>query len=113
MEMAEGLVERLRQLLEFMNTRSQGDKQKTQSRKWQLAASKVRRAELEYMLAQSGQTQGPNGNVFFRSNCDSSNFPLLIYIAPRLILISLQTSVDVALIERTEDAFEKLDRRAS
>ena len=46
-------------------------------------------------------------------NCDSSNFPLLIYIAPRLILISLQTSVDVALIERTEDAFEKLDRRAS
>jgi|DEB0MinimDraft_6_1074348.scaffolds.fasta_scaffold07502_9 hypothetical protein len=46
-------------------------------------------------------------------NCDSSNFPWLIKIAPRLILISLQTSVDVALIERTENAFNQLDKRAS
>ena len=46
-------------------------------------------------------------------NCDGSNFPWLIKIAPRLVLISLQTSVDLALIERTEDAFNQIDKRAS
>jgi len=45
-------------------------------------------------------------------NCDGSNFPHLLKIAPRLILICLENKVDLALIERTEDAFNKLDRRA-
>ena len=45
-------------------------------------------------------------------HCDGSNFPHLLKIAPRLIKICLENKVDVALIERTEDAFNKLDRRA-
>ena len=45
--------------------------------------------------------------------CDGSNFPWLLKIAPRLIKICLENRVDVALIERTEDAFNQLDRRAS
>ena len=46
-------------------------------------------------------------------NCDGSNFPWLLKIAPRIIKICLENTVDVALIERTEDAFNQLDRRAS
>lgn len=46
-------------------------------------------------------------------NCDGSNFPWLLKIAPRLIKICLENRVDLALIERTEDAFEQIDRRAS
>ena len=46
-------------------------------------------------------------------NCDGSNFPWLLKIAPRLIKICLENKVDLALIERTEDAFNKIDRRAS
>jgi len=45
--------------------------------------------------------------------CDGSNFPWLLKIAPRLIKICLESRVDLALIERTEDAFNQLDRRAS
>ena len=45
--------------------------------------------------------------------CDGSNFPWLLKIAPRIIKICLKNTVDVALIERTEDAFNQLDRRAS
>ena len=45
--------------------------------------------------------------------CDGSNFPWLIKIAPRIIKICLEKKVDLALIERTEDAFEQIDRRAS
>ena len=45
--------------------------------------------------------------------CDGSNFPWLIKIAPRLIKICLENRVDLALIERTEEAFEKIDRKAS
>ena len=45
--------------------------------------------------------------------CDGSNFPWLLKIAPRLIKICLENKVDLALIERTEDAFNKIDRRAS
>ena len=46
-------------------------------------------------------------------NCDGSNFPHLLKIAPRLIKICLENKVDLALIERTEDAFNQIDRRAS
>ena len=46
-------------------------------------------------------------------HCDGSNFPWLLKIAPRLILICLENKVDLALIERTEDAFNQIDRRAS
>ena len=46
-------------------------------------------------------------------NCDGSNFPWLLKIAPRLIKICLENKVDLALIERTEEAFDQLDRRAS
>ena len=46
-------------------------------------------------------------------NCDSSNFPWLLKIAPRLIKICLENKVDLALIERTEEAFNQIDRRAS
>ncbi len=46
-------------------------------------------------------------------NCDGSNFPWLLKIAPRLIKICLESKVDLALIERTEDAFDQIDRRAS
>ena len=45
--------------------------------------------------------------------CDGSNFPWLIKIAPRIVKICLENRIDVALIERTEDAFNQLDRRAS
>jgi len=45
--------------------------------------------------------------------CDGSNFPWLIKIAPRIVKICLENKVDLALIERTEDAFNQLDRRAS
>ena len=45
--------------------------------------------------------------------CDGSNFPWLIKIAPRIIKICLENTVDVALIERTEEAFEQIDRKAS
>ena len=45
--------------------------------------------------------------------CDGSNFPWLLKIAPRLIKICLENKVDLALIERTEEAFDQLDRRAS
>ena len=45
--------------------------------------------------------------------CDGSNFPWLLKIAPRLIKICLENKVDLALIERTEEAFNQLDRRAS
>jgi hypothetical protein len=45
--------------------------------------------------------------------CDGSNFPWLLKIAPRIIKICLKNTVDLALIERTEDAFNQLDRRAS
>jgi len=45
--------------------------------------------------------------------CDGSNFPWLLKIAPRLIKICLENRVDVALIERTEEAFEQIDRKAS
>jgi hypothetical protein len=45
--------------------------------------------------------------------CDGSNFPWLLKIAPRLIKICLENRVDLALIERTEEAFNQLDRRAS
>ncbi len=44
-------------------------------------------------------------------NCDGSNFPWLLKIAPRLILICLENKVDLALIERTEEALDQLDRR--
>ena len=46
-------------------------------------------------------------------NCDGSNFPWLLKIAPRLIKICLEANLDLALIERTEDAFNQIDRRAS
>ena len=46
-------------------------------------------------------------------NCDGSNFPWLLKIAPRLIKICLEYYPNVALIERTEEAFDQLDRRAS
>ena len=46
-------------------------------------------------------------------NCDGSNFPWLLKIAPRLIKICLENKVDLALIERTEEAFDQLDMRAS
>ena len=46
-------------------------------------------------------------------NCDLSNFPWLIKIAPRIIKICLENRVDLALIERTEEAFEQIDRKAS
>ena len=46
-------------------------------------------------------------------NCDGSNFPHLLKIAPRLIKICLENRVDLALIERTEEAFDQVDRRAS
>jgi len=46
-------------------------------------------------------------------NCDGSNFPWLLKIAPRLIKICLENKVDLVLIERTEEAFDQLDRRAS
>jgi len=45
--------------------------------------------------------------------CDGSNFPWLIKIAPRIVKICLENSIDVALIERTEEAFEQIDRKAS
>lgn len=45
--------------------------------------------------------------------CDGSNFPWLIKIAPRIIKICLENNIDVALIERTEEAFEQIDRKAS
>ena len=45
--------------------------------------------------------------------CDGSNFPWLLKIAPRIVKICLENKVDVALIERTEDAFEQIDRRVS
>ena len=45
--------------------------------------------------------------------CDGSNFPWLLKIAPRIIKICLKNTVDVALIERTEEAFEQIDRKAS
>ena len=45
--------------------------------------------------------------------CDGSNFPWLIKIAPRIIKICLENRIDVALIERTEEAFEQIDRKAS
>ena len=45
--------------------------------------------------------------------CDGSNFPWLLKIAPRIVKICLDSRIDVALIERTEDAFNQLDRRAS
>ena len=45
--------------------------------------------------------------------CDGSNFPWLIKIAPRIVKICLENRVDVALIERTEEAFEQIDRKAS
>ena len=45
--------------------------------------------------------------------CDGSNFPWLIKIAPRIIKICLENRIDVALIERTEEAFERIDRKAS
>ena len=45
--------------------------------------------------------------------CDGSNFPWLLKIAPRLIKICLENKVDLVLIERTEDAFNQIDRRAS
>ena len=45
--------------------------------------------------------------------CDGSNFPWLLKIAPRLIKICLENKVDLALIERTEEAFDQLDRRVS
>ena len=45
--------------------------------------------------------------------CDGSNFPWLLKIAPRIIKICLENSIDVALIERTEEAFEQIDRKAS
>ncbi len=35
-------------------------------------------------------------------NCDGSNFPHLLKIAPRLIKICLESKVDLALIERLE-----------
>ncbi len=46
-------------------------------------------------------------------NCDGSNFPWLLKIAPRIIKICLENRIDVALIERTEEAFEQIDRKAS
>jgi hypothetical protein len=45
--------------------------------------------------------------------CDGSNFPWLLKIAPRIVKICLENRVDVALIERTEEAFDQLDKRAS
>ena len=45
--------------------------------------------------------------------CDGSNFPWLLKIAPRIVKICLENSIDVALIERTEEAFEQIDRKAS
>jgi len=45
--------------------------------------------------------------------CDGSNFPWLLKIAPRIVKICLENKLDLALIERTEDAFNQLDRRAS
>jgi hypothetical protein len=45
--------------------------------------------------------------------CDGSNFPWLLKIAPRLIKICLEYYPNVALIERTEEAFEQIDRKAS
>ena len=45
--------------------------------------------------------------------CDGSNFPWLLKIAPRIVKICLENKVDVALIERTEEAFDQLDKRAS
>ena len=45
--------------------------------------------------------------------CDGSNFPWLLKIAPRIIKICLENRIDVALIERTEEAFEQIDRKAS
>ena len=45
--------------------------------------------------------------------CDGSNFPWLIKIAPRIVKICLENKMDVALIERTEEAFEQIDRKAS
>ena len=45
--------------------------------------------------------------------CDGSNFPWLIKIAPRIVKICLENKVDLALIERTEEAFEQIDRKAS
>jgi len=36
-------------------------------------------------------------------NCDGSNFPHLLKIAPRLIKICLENKVDLALIERLEE----------
>ena len=45
--------------------------------------------------------------------CDGSNFPWLIKIAPRIVKICLENRIDVALIERTEEAFEQIDRKAS
>jgi len=45
--------------------------------------------------------------------CDGSNFPWLIKIAPRIVKICLENKLDLALIERTEEAFEQIDRKAS
>jgi hypothetical protein len=45
--------------------------------------------------------------------CDGSNFPWLLKIAPRLIKICLEYYPNMYLIERTEEAFDQLDRRAS
>ncbi len=44
-------------------------------------------------------------------NCDGSNFPWLLKIAPRLIKVCLEANLDLALIERTEEALDQLDRR--
>jgi len=66
-----------------------------------------------HMAPLTSHTVSYNNLISAICNCDGSNFPWLLKIAPRLIKICLENKVDLALIERTEEAFDQLDRRAS
>jgi len=66
-----------------------------------------------HMAPLTSHTVSYNKLISAICNCDGSNFPWLLKIAPRLIKICLENKVDLALIERTEEAFDQLDRRAS
>jgi hypothetical protein len=66
-----------------------------------------------HMAPLTSHTVSYNKLISAICNCDGSNFPWLLKIAPRLIKICLENKVDLALVERTEEAFEKIDRKAS
>ena len=66
-----------------------------------------------HMAPLTSHTVSYNKLISAICNCDGSNFPWLLKIAPRLIKICLEYYPNMYLIERTEEAFDQLNRRAS